>query len=162
MIIFLLLPIQENSIGEIPPPYCIGTIPSKSSYILIDIEFWTKSVFKYAIDNSIKMLGVAADNFSAHRSVWTSWYFSGNSHFKFIPASYKLIFETKCTPFHDPPHLLRNWLYNMQNLGKVMKLGEYPVLFEDLMTLWRYYPFDQNFLDVRKKMNQAAAEFFFS
>ena len=32
MLIFLLVPIQENTEYEIPPSYCLGTIPSNCSY----------------------------------------------------------------------------------------------------------------------------------
>jgi hypothetical protein len=162
MLIFLLVPIQENELSELPPPYCVGTIPSNGSYTSTDIEFWTKTIFRLAKTNDLKLIGVAADNYSSHQSLYTSWYFSGQPRFSFIPVSHAVIFESECVPFHDSPHLIRNWLYNLNNLTKVMKLGSWPVLFEDLICLNQNYPFDKTFLDVTRKMDQKAAEFFFN
>ena len=161
ILVFLLVPVQENDFGELPPPYYVGTIPSSGSYTSNDIEFWTKNTFRYAKINELKIIGVAADNYSSHQSLFTSWYFSNEPRFSFIPASHTLIFEKECVPFHDSAHLIRNWLYNLNNLAKVMKLGSWPVLFEDLIVLNQYYPFDKTFLDVTRKMDQRAAEFFF-
>jgi hypothetical protein len=162
MLIFLLVPIQENTEYEIPPSYCLGTIPSNCSYNSEDIQSWTKLIFLYAKQNDIKLLGAASDNFSPHQTVWREWMFSSNKKLSFLPASYAKFSDTKCVPFEDMPHLLRNWLYNLQNLGKVMQIGNWPILYENLQQLNNYMVVPQNYLNVNKKMNQKAAEFFFS
>jgi len=162
MVIFLFVPVQENLSGEIPPSYCIGTIPSNGSYDSEDIKNWSRKIYRLGIKHKFKLLGVAADNYSSHQSVWRELMFSSNPHYSFLRTTYTLFEKEECVLFCDPPHILRNWLYNLQNMKKIMRLGIYPVIYEDLIELRNYTTFNSNYLNVKKKMNQDSAEFFFS
>jgi len=147
MVIFLFVPVQENLSGEIPPSYCIGTIPSNGSYDSEDIKNWSRKIYRLGIKHKFKLLGVAADNYSSHQSVWRELMFSSNPHYSFLRATYTLFEKEECVLFCDPPHILRNWLYNLQNMKKIMRLGIYPVIYEDLIELRNYTTFNSNYLN---------------
>ena len=57
MLIFLLVPIQENENTEIPSPYCLGTIPTDNSYKSEDTKIWLRKIFKLAKKFKFKLIG---------------------------------------------------------------------------------------------------------
>lgn len=160
LLIFLIFPTSDNLSGETLPSSCIGILPSDGSYTACDIENWMNTIFSKCQKFDLSIDGVASDNYPCHQKKWMEWFCSQSS--SFLPTSYASIGYVDFVPFSDSPHLLRNWLYSIQNAGRLMIIGNLPVLYEDLIEMNKYYPFNSSYLDPKKKMNQDAAEFFFS
>ena len=131
MLLFLLVPVQDNSNGKTPPSHALGTIPTNGSYNAKEIKHWLSLIYRRAKKFKLKVLGVAADNYPAHQSLWRQLMFSNNPHYPFLRATYALFQKQECVMFTDTPHLLRNWLYNLQNVKKIVLLWNWPILYEN-------------------------------